>query len=162
MFLIGCLFLVPISLPAKINQLGKIRVGIVGYLNTRPLIFGLKIPPVSSLIEIIEDNPARLAEMLKKSEIDLGLIPVASIPELPEHYLVGDHCIAAEGEAATVCLFSEVPLHEIRTVFLDYQSRTSVELLKWVMREYWDIHPVWLILLMRTTGKRSKEQQRVW
>lgn len=119
----------------------KVKVGIVSYLNTRPLIFGLKFPPISSQIELIEDNPARLAEMLKNNEIDLGLIPVAAIPELEEHYLAGDYCIGTEGEAASVCLFSEVPLKEIQKVYLDYQSRTSVELLKWIMKEYWGIHP---------------------
>ena len=117
----------------------KIRVGIVSYLNTRPLIYGLKLEPIASQIELIEDNPARLAEMLKNNEIDLGLIPIAAIPELKEWYLSGDYCIGTEGEAASVCLFSEVPLEQIERVYLDYQSRTSVELLKWIMNEYWGI-----------------------
>ena len=63
----------------------KIKVGIVSYLNTRPLIYGLKLEPIASQIELIEDNPARLAEMLKNNEIDLGLIPVAAIHELKNH-----------------------------------------------------------------------------
>ena len=119
----------------------KIKVGIVSYLDSRPLIHGLKLSPISSQIELIEDNPARLSAMIKSKEIDLGLIPVATIPELEEYYLVGDYCIGADGEAVTVCLFSEVPLKEIRKVYLDYQSRTSVELLKWVMKEHWKIDP---------------------
>jgi len=123
------------------NGGNKIRVGIVSYLNTRPLIYGLKLEPVASHIELIEDNPARLAELLKHDEIDLGLIPVAAIPELKEWHLSGDYCIGTDGEAASVCLFSEVPLDQIEKVYLDYQSRTSVELLKWIMREYWGIHP---------------------
>jgi len=121
--------------------LNKIRVGIVSYLNTRPLIYGLRLPPVSDQIILTEENPARLAEMLKHDEIDLGLVPVAAIPELPEAHLAGGYCIGTEGEAASVCLFSEVPLHEIKKVYLDYQSRTSVDLLKWIMREYWGIYP---------------------
>lgn len=119
----------------------KIKVGIVSYLNTRPLIYGLKLEPIASHIELVEENPARLAEMLKNDEIDLGLIPVAAISELNEWHLSGDYCIGTEGEAATVCLFSEVPLEEIEKVYLDYQSRTSVALLKWIMREFWGIHP---------------------
>jgi chorismate dehydratase len=126
---------------AKINELKKIRVGIVSYLNTRPLIYGLKLEPIASQIELIEDNPARLAQMLTNHEIDLGLIPVAAIPDLDEWHLSGDYCIGTDGEAASVCLFSEVPLNEIKKVYLDYQSRTSVELLKWVMHEYWGIKP---------------------
>ena len=112
------------------NRDARIKVGIVSYLNTRPLIYGLKLEPIVSQIELIEDNPARLAEMLKNNEIDLGLIPVAAIAELNESYLSGDYCIGTEGEAASVCLFSEVPLEQIEKVYLDYQSRTSVELLK--------------------------------
>lgn len=127
---------------SKLTHLNKkVRVGIVSYLNTRPLIYGLRLPPVSEQIELIEENPARLAEMLKNNELDLGLIPIAAIPELQEHYLAGDYCIGTEGEAASVCLFSEVPLNEIQKVYLDYQSRTSVALLKWIMKEYWGIHP---------------------
>ena len=123
----------------------KIKVGIVSYLNTRPLIYGLKLEPIASRIELVEDNPAELAEMLKNNEIDLGLIPVAAIPELKESYLSGDYCIGTEGEAASVCLFSEVPLKQIDKVYLDYQSRTSVELLKWIMHEYWGIRPEMII-----------------
>lgn len=119
----------------------KIKVGIVSYLNTRPLIYGLKLAPISEQIELIEDSPAMLAEMLKNNEIDLGLIPVATIPELKEYHIVSDFCIAADREAVTVCLFSEVPLTEIKKIYLDYQSRTSVELLKWIIKESWCIHP---------------------
>jgi len=119
----------------------KIKVGIVSYLNARPLLYGLKLPPIADEIQLIEDNPAALAELLKNDEIDLGLIPVAAIPELERYFIVGDYCIGTETEVATVCLFSEVPLNEIEKVYLDYQSRTSVALLKWLMREYWGIYP---------------------
>lgn len=119
----------------------KIRVGIVSYRNTRPLVYGLKRNAIRDEIDIIEDTPAALAELLINDKIDLGLIPVAAIPDLKVHHIVGDYCIATETEVATVCLFSEVPLDEITKVYLDYQSRSSVALLKWLMKEYWDIHP---------------------
>ena len=119
----------------------KIRVGIVNYLNTKPLLYGLQQPPVNERIELIPAYPARLAEMLVNNEIDVGLIPVAAIPDLPSWYIVGDYCIGTEGEIASVCLFSEVPMNEITTVYLDYQSRSSVALLKWLMKEYWGINP---------------------
>ena len=121
--------------------MSKIKVGIVNYLNTKPLIYGLEGPLMQDQIELVGDYPARLAEMLKNDVIDVGLIPVAVIPELKEYYVVGDYCIGAEGEIASVALFSEVPMHDIKKVFLDYQSRTSVELLKFLMKEYWGIKP---------------------
>jgi chorismate dehydratase len=119
----------------------KIKVGIVSYLNTRPLIYGLKLPPIAGEIELIEDTPSRLAELLVNDEIDLGLVPVAVIPQLKEYFISSDYCIGTETEVASVCLFSEVPLNEITKVYLDYQSLSSVALLKWLMKEYWNIDP---------------------
>ncbi len=119
----------------------KIRVGIVNYLNTKPLIYGLEREPINQIIELIGAYPAKLADMLANDEIDVGLIPVAAIPQLPSYHIAGSHCIAAEGEIASVCLFSEVPMQEIKKVYLDYQSRSSVALLKWLMKESWGIDP---------------------
>lgn len=119
----------------------KIRVGIVNYLNTKPLLYGLQRPPIKDKIELVPANPAELAAMLTANEIDLGLVPVAIIPQLSTYHIVGDYCIGAEGEIASVCLFSEVPMNEIKKVYLDYQSRSSVALLQWLMKESWGIDP---------------------
>jgi chorismate dehydratase len=121
--------------------LDKIRIGIVNYLNTKPLLYGLTKPPINDQIELIGDYPSRLADMLIKNEIDVGLIPVAVIPELPSYHIIGDYCIGAEGEIASVALFSEVPVNEIKKIYLDYQSLTSVALLKYLVKEYWGINP---------------------
>jgi chorismate dehydratase len=129
------------SPPAGGPEGKKIKVGIVNYLNTKPLLYGLERSPVNEKIELIASYPAKLAEMLVNNEIDVGLIPVAAIPDLSSYYIVGDHCIGTEGEIASVCLFSEVPMNEIKKVYLDYQSRSSVVLLQWLMKEYWGINP---------------------
>ena len=112
----------------------KIRVGIVNYLNAKPLIYGLEREPIKSKIEVIGAYPARVAQMLLEGQIDVGLIPVAVIPQLPSWHLVGDYCIGTNNEVASVCLFSEVPMQAIEKVYLDYQSRSSVALLKWLMK----------------------------
>jgi len=121
--------------------LNKIRVGVVNYLNTKPLVYGLEKPPVSELIELVGDYPARLSQMLVNDEIDVGLVPIVLLPTLREYYIVGEYCIGTEGEIASVALFSEVPITQIKKVYLDYQSLTSVALLKWLMKEYWGINP---------------------
>jgi chorismate dehydratase len=126
---------------AKIIELEKIKVGIVNYLNTRPLLYGLERLPVKEKIALRGDHPARIAELLLTDEIDLGLVPVAVLKKIPGYHIVGDHCIGTEGEIASVALFSEVPVQEIKKVYLDYQSRTSVQLLKYLMKEYWGIDP---------------------
>lgn len=88
-------------------------------------------------INLTEEYPAKLAEQLINNQIDVGLIPVAMIPRLKESYIIGEHCIGTEGEVASVALFSEVPMEQIETVILDYQSRTSVNLARVLLKEYW-------------------------
>jgi len=119
----------------------KIRVGAVSYLNTKPLLYGIERSPVISEIELTIDYPARIAAKLLNDEIDVGLVPVAIIPKLKTHYICTDYCIGSNGSVASVCLFSEVPIHKIERVLLDYQSRTSVQLAKILLREYWKINP---------------------
>jgi chorismate dehydratase len=119
----------------------KIRAGAVSYLNTKPLIYGFEQGKMSDQVELVIDYPANIASLLINDNIDVGLVPIAVLPFLKEHYMIGDYGIACDGEVASVCLFSDVPLPEIKTVLLDYQSRTSVALLKILLKEHWNITP---------------------
>ena len=122
----------------------KIRVGAVSYLNTKPLIYGFEIGEMKDEVDLVVAYPSKIAMMLANDEIDVGLVPVAIIPKLKEHYIISDYCIGSEGEVGSVCLFSEVPLEKIENVLLDYQSMTSVELLKILIKQYWKIDPVFI------------------
>lgn len=119
----------------------KIRVGAVSYLNTKPLVYGFEQGMMADKIDLSFDHPANIAARLLNEEIDVGLVPVAIIPKLKEHYIVSEYGIGADDEVASVCLFSDVPLTEIKNILLDYQSRTSVALLQILLREHWKIAP---------------------
>jgi chorismate dehydratase len=120
----------------------KIRVGAVNYLNTKPLIYGFEQGMMEQDIALTVDYPAKVAQMLLDDAIDIGLVPVAVIPKLAEHYITGNYCIGCNGAVVSVCLFSEVPLQEVTHILLDYQSRTSVALLKILLQQHWHIAPV--------------------
>lgn len=123
---------------ANLTELNKkIRVGAVSYLNTKPFLHGIKRSGLMDRIELIEDYPSRIAAMLLNDEIDVGLVPVAILPQMKESHIITDYCIGADQEVASVALFSEVPIDQIETVLLDYQSRTSVNLAKILFKEYW-------------------------
>ena len=92
-------------------------------------------------IDLIIDYPSRIAGMLLADEIDMGLVPVAVIPEMKEYHINGDFCIGSQGPVGSVCLFSETPMEKIERVLLDYQSRTSVELARILLKDYWKITP---------------------
>lgn len=125
---------------SKLDELQKIiKVGAVSYLNTKPLMYAFKHGLQVNGMEIREEYPAKIAAMLLNDEIDVGLVPVAIIPKLKEHYIIGDFCIGAENAVASVCIFSEVPLEKIEKVILDYQSRTSVALAKVLIEHYWEL-----------------------
>jgi len=115
----------------------KIRVGAVSYLNTKPLLYGLQHHAISESIELIEDYPANLAKALEENTIDIGLVPVAVIPKLPEAHIISNYCIGAAGPVASVCIFSQVPMESITSVYLDYQSKTSVNLARILLKNYW-------------------------
>jgi len=119
----------------------KIKVGAVSYLNTKPLIYGFEQGMMADEIDLVIDYPANVAKLLVENKIDIGLIPVAAIPLLREHYIISDYCIGCDGEVASVCLFSQVPINEIEIILLDYQSKTSVALLQLLLNEHWKIEP---------------------
>lgn len=87
------------------------------------------------------DIPAVCAQKLKEGKVDAGLVPVALLPHLPNYYIISDYCIGAVGTVKSVLLLSKVPLEQIKTIMLDYQSRTSVTLVQVLAREYWKIAP---------------------
>jgi chorismate dehydratase len=86
---------------------------------------------------ISRDVPSACANKLINSEVDLGLIPVAMIPQVPNATIISDYCIGSIGKVNTVLLMSKVPLESIKKVYLDTESRTSVNLVKVLARKYW-------------------------
>jgi chorismate dehydratase len=113
------------------------RIGAVSYLNTRPLLLGIEQESFKDQIDLIKSYPAKIAQDLLEGSIDIGLVPVAIIPQLSHPQVVSKYVIGTNGTVASVALFSEVPMEEIKKVYLDYQSKTSVQLLKILLSQFW-------------------------
>jgi chorismate dehydratase len=122
----------------------KVKISAVAYLNSKPLIYGLENTDIRNRIELSLDIPSVCADKLLNDRVDIGLVPVAALPFLKESYILTDYCIGAVGAVSSVMLYSQVPLHSLRSVYLDYQSRTSVALAKVLARDFWKISPRWL------------------
>ena len=119
-----------------------IKVGVISYLNSMPFVYGLKSIKMSKSINLFSSYPAEIADRLRERELDIALVPVVVLNDLKDVSIITDFCIGSENTVDTVCLYSHVPIHEIKSISLDYQSRTSVELLKLLLRDYWKISPV--------------------
>lgn len=126
----------------KVNTYPQ-RISVVSYLNSKPFIYGLRNASFENEVEIYEDIPSVCADKLIRGEADLGLVPVAALPFLKNYHIISDYCIGADGPVSSVLLLSEVPLEKIKTILLDYQSRTSVMLTKVLAEKLWKIKPQW-------------------
>jgi chorismate dehydratase len=101
-----------------------VRLGAVGYLNARPLVYGLA---GSARFVVRFDVPAKCADLLHEEAIDVGLIP--SIEYLGGDYrIVPDLAIRSMGPVRSVALFTRRDITDVRSIALDTSSRTSVAL----------------------------------
>ena len=119
----------------------KIQLAAVSYLNTIPFLYGITQDKfLKSQVELRLEYPSKCADLLKSGEVDIALIPVAEIPNIPSAEIIGDYCIGSKGKVNTVMLYSNCPLEEIESIALDYQSRTSVILTKVLVKNFWKIN----------------------
>ncbi len=117
-----------------------IKISIVNYTNTLPFKWALKRSDLISEIDLQEDIPSICAQKLKFNQVDLALVPVALLAELDTYFIETDFCIGANGAVDSVKLYSYVPLSEIKTITLDYQSKTSITLAKLLCKFFWKIN----------------------
>lgn len=121
-----------------------LRLSVVSYLNTAPFISGIRKAKLEQqgLLEMSLDYPAACAQKLISGQVDVGLIPVATLPLLPSYSILGNTCIGAVGKVDSVVLFSNVPLQEVEEIVLDFQSLTSINLCRLLASDYWNISPI--------------------
>jgi chorismate dehydratase len=106
----------------------KFRIGSVPYLNAAPLTRGLES-------ELIFATPAKLAEMLRRDELDAALVSVTEVLLTGRYDILDGVAIASLGEVYSVILAHKKPLAEAREIFCDTASLTSVNLLKVLLAE---------------------------
>lgn len=117
--------------------LGKIRISAVKYANTYPFIYGLTETGFDKKVILTTDHPAQCAEKLVNGKVDIGLIPVAALPRLKEYHIITDYCLGAYGKVRTVLLLSNCKFDKIKTINLDYRSRSSVNLARILAKNAW-------------------------
>ena len=109
----------------------------VSYLNSKPFILGMELANLLDDVELHLEVPAKTAEKLQTGDVDVALVPVAILPTIPKHTIITDYCIGANGQVDSVFLFSQVPIQEVETIYLDSHSRTSSKLVQILCKEYW-------------------------
>lgn len=119
----------------------KIRISAVSYTNTKPFLYGIQNTDIINQIDLSLDNPSDCAQKLIDDVVDIGLIPVAATISLPHWEIVSDYCIGAVGPVNSVFIFSNCEIHQVKTLQLDPQSRSSNNLAKVLLKNFWQIQP---------------------
>lgn len=121
------------------------RIAASSYSNTAPLVWSFLYGKNHGKVELILDNaPARSAELLEGARVDAALVPVIAYQSIEGALLVPDVCVGARSRVRSVCLVTKgVDLADVRTVSLDTSSRTSVALTKIIFREFFGFDPEW-------------------
>ncbi len=116
-----------------------ISITAVSYINTLPFIYGIKhsswLKPDEYLLHTI--MPSLCAKAYIDSESDIVLMPSGTVNQYLHEQIIQGYCIGAVKTVKSVELFSEVPLEQITHLYMDYQSTTSVRLIKILNRYLW-------------------------
>ena len=140
--------------------MNPIKITAVSYYNTLPFIYGLTHSGLLSDYELSLDVPSECARKLMSNEAVIGLIPVGALPAIPDYKLASNLCIGADKNVKSVLLLSNSALPELKTIFLDTDSRTSVNLVKVLAKYYWNINPEWKSI-SELKGKITKSEGMV-
>jgi len=109
-----------------VSAAARVRLGAVGYLNARPLVYGLERQP---RFDLRYDIPSECARLLHARAVDVGLIPSIEYLRGPQPYaFVPGPAVTSRGPVASVAIYTRVEPKDIRTIAMDTSSRTSVAL----------------------------------
>jgi len=139
----------------------KYKVSAISYLNTAPFAYGLKHSSVFSKIELLYDYPAECARKLASNQVDLSLLPIGALNDFNSYDIVSNFCIGSIGKVRSVALMGNSNLNDIKRIYLDYQSRTSVILVKILCQNVWNITPDFIPLKPSDNYKLFGENEAI-
>jgi chorismate dehydratase len=122
-----------------VSRPDRLRLGAVGYLNARPLVYGLDRKP---RFDLRYDVPSECARLLHDESIDVGLIPSIEYLRGPGPYaLVPGPAVTSRGPVASVALYTRIEPRDIRRIAMDSSSKTSVALATVMVRRLFGVAP---------------------
>jgi chorismate dehydratase len=121
--------------------MGKLRISIVEFLNTAPLVWGFTDGPLAGKYELLFAVPSQCAEDLRAGRADVGIIPSIEYQRMEDVVALPGMAIAAKNEVRSLLVISKVPIEMAKTFALDTNSRSSVGMAKILSRGHWNIDP---------------------
>jgi len=119
----------------------KLRISIVQYLNTAPLVWGFTHGPLAGKYELSFTVPSQCAEALRAGEADIAIIPAIEYQRIDDLVLLPDLAIASKKRVRSLLLVSRKPIGQVRSIALDSSSRSTQALTRILCADRWRIAP---------------------
>jgi chorismate dehydratase len=120
---------------------GKLRISVVEYLNTAPLVWGFTDGPLAGRYELSFTVPSLCAEALRRGEVDVAIIPAIEYQRMDGVVVLPGMAVAAKHEVRSILVVAKKPMDTARRVALDSSSRSSAALVRLLCSEHWGIRP---------------------
>ena len=119
----------------------KLRISIVQYLNTAPLVWGFTNGPLAGKYDLSFTVPSQCAEALRAGTADIALIPAIEYQRIPGLVVLPDLAIASQNRVRSLLIIAKKPIEQVRSIALDRNSRSTQALTRILATEHWKISP---------------------
>jgi len=119
----------------------KLRISIVQYLNTAPLVWGFTNGPLAGKYDLSFTVPSQCAEALRTGAADIAIIPAIEYQRIPGLVVLPDLAIASQIRVRSLLIVSKKPIERARSIALDGSSRSTQALTRILAAEHWKIAP---------------------
>jgi chorismate dehydratase len=114
-----------------------LKVSVVQYLNSVPLVWGMLHGEQQGRHELEFATPADCADAVRHGKADIGIVPCIDYHQMERMEILSGISIASKREVKSVLLLSKVPIEKVQSVSVDNSSRTSVALLRILVRKFY-------------------------
>jgi chorismate dehydratase len=121
--------------------LPKLRISVVQYLNTSPLVWGFTQGLLAGKYDLSFTVPSQCAEQLRAGDVDIAIIPAIEYQRIDDLVILPDLAIASKRRVRSLLLISKVPIAETKSIALDRSSRSTQALTKILCARHWQIAP---------------------
>ena len=122
-------------------DLDKLRISIVQYLNTAPLVWGFTNGPLRGKYDLSFTVPSQCAEDLRAGRADVAIIPAIEYQRIPGLAILPDMAIASKNQVRSLLVVAKKPIEQVKTLALDNSSRSTQVLTRILCAEKWRIAP---------------------
>ena len=118
-----------------------LRISIVQYLNTAPLVRGFTHGPLRGKYQLSFTVPSLCAEALRSAAVDIAIIPAIELQRIDGLVVLPNLSIASKKSVRSLLLVSKKPINQVSSIALDRSSRSTQALVRILCAKRWNLAP---------------------